>query len=106
MQVCQRKKVKKDQVHIYNMKSDIIIINVNYQNLLYTMQTNKTLYTTIGFLMFVVGFLAIFLSLVGLNLSYLSWINKAIGDGGAFLVNVCLIVGGSILVYMTKANRD
>jgi hypothetical protein len=70
------------------------------------MEANKTLYTTIGFLMFVIGFLAIFLSLVGLNLSYLSWINKAIGDGGAFLVNVILIVCGAVLVYMTKAKRE
>lgn len=70
------------------------------------MQSNKTIYTTIGFLMFIIGFLALFLSLVGLNLSYLSWINKTIGDGGAFLVNICLIVGGAILVYMMKANRE
>ena len=70
------------------------------------MQSNKTVYTTIGFLMFIIGFLALFLSLVGLNLSYLSWINKIIGDGGAFLVNICLILGGAILVYMMKANRE
>ena len=63
---------------------------------------NKTLFTTIGFLMFVIGFLAIFLSLVGLNLSYLSWINKTVGDGGAFLFNIVLIKSAFTNYYLVS----
>jgi hypothetical protein len=54
----------------------------------------------IGFLLFVIGFMSIFLSLVGLNFTFLSWLNNAVGNSMAFLIHLSMIVSGLIIIYV------
>ena len=53
-----------------------------------------------GFLLFVIGFMSIFLSLVGLNFTFLSWLHNTIGNSLAFLLHLCMIVAGLIIIYV------
>jgi uncharacterized membrane protein len=60
----------------------------------------------IGFLLFTIGFLSIFLSLVGLNFSFLSWMNNLLGSSLAFLIHIIMIMVGLILIYLNRQMRN
>jgi len=60
----------------------------------------KTLWVCTGFLMFIIGFTALVLSLVGIRLSYLTWIDAPGGLFG-FLVRILMIIVGVVIVYLT-----
>lgn len=60
----------------------------------------KTLWVTLGFLMFIIGFTALVLSMVGVKLSYLTWIDEFGGLFG-FLIRILMIIGGVVVVYLT-----
>jgi hypothetical protein len=65
----------------------------------------KTLITTIGFLLFLIGFLSLLLMLTGLKLTYLSFID-AKGDFLGFLIRITMIIMGIILVYVSRINTQ
>ncbi len=66
----------------------------------------KTLWVSAGFLMFIIGFTALVLSLVGVKLSYLTWID-APGALFGFLVRILMIIGGVVIVYLSVTDwRD
>ncbi|MEZ4952587.1 MAG: hypothetical protein R2825_03290 [Saprospiraceae bacterium] len=60
----------------------------------------KTIWVTAGFLLFIIGFTALVLSLVGIKLSYLTWID-APGALFGFLIRILMIIGGVVIVYMS-----
>lgn len=60
----------------------------------------------IGFFLFITGFLSIFLSLVGINLSMFSWINNHFGNGVAFLSHITRIILGIVLIYLAYQKED
>ena len=60
----------------------------------------KTIWVTAGFLLFIIGFTALVLSLVGVKLSYLTWIDSA-GALFGFLIRILMIVGGVVIVYLS-----
>ncbi|MCB0646176.1 MAG: hypothetical protein KDC49_05915 [Saprospiraceae bacterium] len=66
----------------------------------------KTILAIVGFALFITGFLSIFLSLVGINLSMFSWINKTFGNGIAFFSHIVRIIVGLVLIYLAYQREE
>ena len=66
---------------------------------------NKGLIMLIGFLLAGIGFIALILSLIGLQLSFLTWLD-APGRLFGFLMRIVMIVAGIILVYMAQLDTE
>jgi len=66
----------------------------------------KGWYSLIGFVLFVGGVLALVMSLIGVKLAPLVWIdNWGLAVGG--LIRVALILGGLLMVYLSRSDwRD
>lgn len=64
----------------------------------------RTLVIIFGFLLFVSGFIALILMLVGLQLSYLAWID-APGRTFGLVVRLVMILGGVIMIYLATNRR-
>lgn len=64
---------------------------------------SKTLATILGFLLFIIGGMALVLSLVGVQLSFLTWID-APGRLFGFVIRLLMILGGIVLVVLTRTN--
>jgi hypothetical protein len=67
------------------------------------MTKNKTLFTIIGFLMFIFGFSTLVLMLVGMNLSFLTWIDAG-GKLLGFVIRLLLIMSGFIFFYVAQSD--
>lgn len=65
----------------------------------------KTIITSLGFILFLMGAIAIILSLVGLQLSVLAPIEK-LGGGFAFLLKIVITLAGLIIVYVVNTNTE
>ncbi|MEM6319720.1 MAG: hypothetical protein AAF960_18760 [Bacteroidota bacterium] len=64
---------------------------------------SKSVKTLIGFVLFIVGGLALVLSLIGVQLSYLTWIDS----GGlllGFVLRLLMILSGIVIVVLTRTN--
>lgn len=59
----------------------------------------------IGYILFLVGALAIILGMVGINLSYLSWLED-LGRLPAFIIKLSFIVFGLIIMYVSKTANE
>ncbi len=57
----------------------------------------------IGFLIFATGLLALLLSLVGIQFSFLTWIDKPSPMFG-FLMRLAMIIVGLIIFYLAQTN--
>jgi hypothetical protein len=63
----------------------------------------KGLYSAIGFLLFIIGGTALVLSLVGVKLSFLTWIDAGGGLLG-FVIRLSMLIGGIVIAAL--ANTD
>ena len=63
----------------------------------------KNIWTIIGFLLFIFGMSALVLSLVGVKLSFLTFIDKA-GGGVGLIIRLLMIFGGLIMAWVSKTN--
>ena len=63
----------------------------------------KGVYAIIGFSLFIIGFLALFLMMVGVQLSFLTWID-ANGRLLGFIIRLLMIIAGAIIIYLTQTN--
>lgn len=61
----------------------------------------KEYITIIGFLLFLGGFMAIVLSLVGLQLTFFSWI-QSFSTGVSIIIKLIMLFGGLIIMYISK----
>ena len=61
----------------------------------------KGILTLMGYLLFILGFLSILLSMVGLQLKILKWISS-IGPGNGIIVKLIMLFGGLIIMYFSK----
>ncbi len=64
---------------------------------------SKTATTIIGFLLFIIGGLALVLSLIGVQLSYLTWIDKPSLLLG-FVIRLLMILGGIVMVVLARTD--
>lgn len=60
----------------------------------------KAAWVSVGFLLFTLGFSALVLSLVGVKLSFLVWLDYP-GALFGFLAKIFMIIAGIVVVYMT-----
>lgn len=67
--------------------------------------SKRGLYTLIGFLLFIVGTLALLIELVGLSFGFLAFFDY-LGRMGAFLAKVFMILGGIVLVVLANENEN
>lgn len=67
------------------------------------MMKRKGLWTFIGFLLFLYGFLALVLSLIGVQLSFLTWID-APGALFGFVTRILMIMFGFAIVYLARTD--
>jgi uncharacterized Tic20 family protein len=65
----------------------------------------KGIYSLIGFLLFIIGFVALSLSLVGINLSFLNFLDK-ISPLFGFIVKLLMIVGGIVMVILARTDWE
>jgi len=62
---------------------------------------NKGIITTLGYLLFLMGFLSILLSMVGLQLTFLSWLS-GLGPGLSISIKLICLFSGLIIMYISK----
>ena len=61
---------------------------------------NQALLTTLGFIIAGLGFVAILLSMVGLEFAFLAWL-----DGlGGFLVKIAMVLVGFMMIYLGQTD--
>lgn len=65
----------------------------------------KSLYTLLGFLLFMFGFLSLILSMIGLQFSFLTW-PDAFGRLGGFVFRLLMILGGIVLVSLQQTDWE
>ncbi len=63
----------------------------------------KGLFTLLGFLLAGAGFLAIVLSMIGLKLSFLVWIDRP-GPLIGFIIRLVMILAGVIIIYLAQTD--
>ena len=63
----------------------------------------KAAWITAGFLLFIFGFSALVLSLVGVKISFLVWLDYP-GALFGFLMKILMIVSGIVIVYLTTSD--
>ena len=66
---------------------------------------NKTLWTTTGFILFIVGAVSLVLSMVGLRLTILRPIEN-LGPGISFVVKIAITLFGIIIIYLSKTTTE
>jgi len=69
------------------------------------MKKSKAWLTLIGFLLAGAGLLAIILSLVGLQFTFLAWLDD-IGRLFGFAAKVVLVLAGFILIYLAQLDSE
>jgi hypothetical protein len=65
----------------------------------------KTTFTILGFLLFVFGFISLVLLLVGLQLSFLAFIDAGSRLTG-FIIRLLMVFGGLVMVYLARTDWD
>lgn len=63
----------------------------------------KTIMTLLGFLLFIIGMLALILSIVGVQLAFLVWMDR-ISPLFGFLAKIFMIVTGIVLIVIFRGN--
>lgn len=64
---------------------------------------NKTLLTVAGFLLFTFGFLSLVLSMIGVQLAFLAWLDK-LGALFAFVTRIIMVLAGVLLVALAQTD--
>jgi hypothetical protein len=81
----------------FNLILSITFALQNYNNM------KKAAWITLGFLLFIFGFTTLVLSLVGVKISFLTWLDYP-GPLFGFLAKIFMIVSGIVMVYMTSTD--
>ena len=61
----------------------------------------RSFFTLLGFVIFFIGFISLVLALVGLNYSFLSFLEKLPSPFG-FVAKLVLMFGGMIMLYIAR----
>jgi uncharacterized membrane protein len=68
-------------------------------------QKNKAIFTTVGFVLFILGSSALVLSLVGVKFSFLVWLDAA-GALAGFVARIVMMVSGIVLATLANTNWE
>lgn len=66
------------------------------------MKKNKGLFSLIGFILFLLGFTSLILSMVGIKISLLLWLDY-FTPPIRLLIRLTMAVGGIVLVFFTRS---
>ncbi|RME93251.1 MAG: hypothetical protein D6772_16085 [Bacteroidetes bacterium] len=69
------------------------------------MSQNKIILTVLGFILAGIGFLAIFLNVVGVDFAFLYWLRR-FGGLGALAAKVAIIMIGFIMIYFGQTDFE
>lgn len=69
------------------------------------MNKNKTIFLVAGFLLFLFGFVALVLQLVGLQLTFLIWLDWG-GNLLGFVLRILMIIIGIVLAAWANINPE
>jgi uncharacterized metal-binding protein len=69
------------------------------------MTKNKTRYLIAGFFLFLLGFLAIVLQFVGLQLTFLVWLDAA-GNLFGFVLRLLMVIAGIVLAAWASIDTE
>ena len=64
----------------------------------------KSILSLIGFLLFLIGFLAVCLNLIGGQFTFLKWMKDSLGAQTSMIIQFIMIVFGLILVVLAQTN--
>ena len=67
------------------------------------MAKNKGIITLLGFILAGIGFLALILSLVGVQLAFLTWIDQP-GKLFGFIIKLLMILVGIVVIYLVQTD--
>lgn len=67
--------------------------------------SKRALYTLVGFILFMLGVVALLLEMVGLSFGFMA-IFDIFGRLGAFIAKLTMIFGGLVLVVLANGNED
>lgn len=70
-----------------------------------SMSRKKGFYTGLGFLLFFLGFLSIVLGMIGVQFSFMTWMDHW-GKGVGFVGRVLLILAGFILIITDQSDPE
>jgi len=65
--------------------------------------SKKTILTLTGFTLLLIGLLSLILSMVGLKLTYLAWMDKT---GIGFLLKLLMVIIGFILIVLSRTDWE
>ena len=65
------------------------------------MMRHKGWYTLLGFVLFFLGFLSIILSMIGVQFTFMKWMDM-FGKGWGFLARLLLIATGIIIIILDQ----
>ncbi len=66
---------------------------------------NKGTYSILGFILIALGVLALVLSLVGVQIAFLTWIDN-FGQLTGFLIRLLFIISGVVMIVMTRSGEQ
>jgi len=66
---------------------------------------NKSVKLVLAFILFVLGFLSLLMSMLGLQFTYLRWIEK-LPALVSVLFKLAMLIGGIILAYTTTLGKE
>ncbi len=69
------------------------------------MNKNSGLFSLVGFLLAGIGFMALVLSVVGAQLSFLMWIDAG-GAFWGFMIRILMILVGIIIIYLAQTDFE
>jgi hypothetical protein len=67
---------------------------------------NRVTFTVIGYLLFLTGFVALILGLIGLSLQPLVFLDNYVGPLGSLFVKLLMVVLGMIIFYVSRVPID
>jgi len=67
---------------------------------------NKSLYTVLGFVLFMLGFISIVVNMVGLPFMLTDWIYLILGRTIGFFLKIVMIIAGIVIVVANLNSND
>jgi hypothetical protein len=67
---------------------------------------NKSLYTILGFVLFMLGFISIVVNMVGLPFMLTDWIYLILGRTIGFFLKIVMIIAGIVIVVANLNSND
>ena len=64
----------------------------------------KSILSLVGFILFLLGFLAICLNLIGGQFTFMKWMKDSLGAQTSMIIQFLMIVFGLILVILAQTN--